>query len=73
VRPFICAILAAVFPVMTSAQSIPPAIFTDPPADAAIPKICLGNLAVRSMGTSMRLSESAPRRRWCATFHLRSL
>jgi 2-methylisocitrate lyase-like PEP mutase family enzyme len=35
-------------------------------------KICLGNLAVRSMGTSMRLSESAPRRRWCATFHLRS-
>ena len=36
-RPFICAILAAVFPVMTSAQSIPSAIFTDPPADAAHP------------------------------------
>jgi uncharacterized protein len=37
VRPFICAILAAIFPVITSAQSIPPAIFTDPPADAAHP------------------------------------
>jgi uncharacterized protein len=37
VRPFICAILAAVFPVMTSAQSIPPAIFTDPPANVAHP------------------------------------
>jgi pimeloyl-ACP methyl ester carboxylesterase len=37
VRPFTCAILAAVCPVMTSAQSIPPAIFTDPPADAAHP------------------------------------
>jgi hypothetical protein len=37
VRLFICAILAAIFPVITSAQSIPPAIFTDPPADAAHP------------------------------------
>jgi uncharacterized protein len=37
VRPFICAILVAMFPVMTSAQSVPPAIFIDPPADAAHP------------------------------------
>jgi pimeloyl-ACP methyl ester carboxylesterase len=37
VRPFICAILAAIFPVITSAQSVPSAIFTDPPADAAHP------------------------------------
>lgn len=36
-RPFICAILAAIFPAMTSAQSILPAVFTDPPADAAHP------------------------------------
>jgi predicted alpha/beta-fold hydrolase len=37
VRPFICAILAAIFPVMASAQSVPPAIFTDRPSDAAHP------------------------------------
>jgi pimeloyl-ACP methyl ester carboxylesterase len=37
VRPFICAILAAISLVITSAQSVPPAIFTDPPADAAHP------------------------------------
>ena len=36
-------------------------------------KTCLGNLAVPSMVTSMRLSGSAQRRRWYATFHLRSL
>jgi pimeloyl-ACP methyl ester carboxylesterase len=37
VRPLMCAILAATFPVMTSAQFVPPAIFIDPPADAAHP------------------------------------
>ena len=36
-RPYICAILAAVFAVIRFAESVPPAIFTDPPADATHP------------------------------------
>lgn len=36
-RPYIFVILAALSAATTSAQSIPPAVFTDPPADAAHP------------------------------------
>ena len=36
-RPFICAILTAVVAIIPFAQSVPPAIFTDPPADARHP------------------------------------
>ena len=58
-RPFICAILAAMLPVMTSAQSVPPAIFTDPPADATHPaKMTVLHMRGQTIGSRLKAQSS---------------